>query len=81
MDLWDRLCCLLRARTVSVEDVSNKVNDMTHCLTRNQKCMHCDCVTTLLFFTSNCLHVGNLEEVEWLWSSQRLLHWDVFASR
>ena len=25
MDLWDRLCCLLRARTVSVEDVSNKV--------------------------------------------------------
>ncbi|KAK9867052.1 hypothetical protein WJX84_008430 [Apatococcus fuscideae] len=24
MDLWDRLCCILRARTVSVEDVSNK---------------------------------------------------------
>ena len=25
MDLWDRLCCILRARIVSVEDVSNKV--------------------------------------------------------
>ena len=25
MDLWDHLCTTLRARTVSVEDVSNKV--------------------------------------------------------
>ena len=26
MTLWDRLCELLRAREVSVEDVSNKVS-------------------------------------------------------
>ena len=25
MDLWDHLCTILRARVVSVEDVSNKV--------------------------------------------------------
>ena len=30
MDLWDRMCCILRARIVSVEDVSNKVSP-GHC--------------------------------------------------
>ena len=28
MDLWDHLCTILRVRTVSVEDVSNKVWDL-----------------------------------------------------
>lgn len=27
MEIWDQLCQLLRARVVSVEDVSNKVRD------------------------------------------------------
>ena len=27
MNLWDHLCTILRARVVSVEDVSNKVGD------------------------------------------------------
>ena len=27
MSLWDHLCTILRARIVSVEDVSNKVDD------------------------------------------------------
>ena len=33
MDVWDRLCTLLRARKVSVEDVSNKARFLTLCFT------------------------------------------------
>ena len=31
MEIWDQLCRLLRARVVSVEDVSNKVHALPAC--------------------------------------------------
>lgn len=30
MDIWDKLCIMLRARKVSVEDVSNKVHHLPY---------------------------------------------------
>ena len=38
MDLWDRLCCILRARTVSVEDVSSKVVPLAAFLCSRMSC-------------------------------------------